>query len=175
MNAKVYIKKKESVPFYIKICPRDFISKYPEKVSGLVLIDPAIPEHKWLKRQLRKDKEKIDFDNFYDSFCIDSTKYSATIRNEFKNTFTTDSALVSGKGFPINIPITLIASNKTTQDKYSKDEIKIKVDLLNNYLKINPQIKLILTDKSGHYIYDTEPKLVINEIMTMFDKIKGSK
>jgi len=154
---------------------RYFISKYPEKISGLVLIDPAIPEHKWLKRQLRTDKEKIDFDNFYNSFCTDSIKYSTTIRNEFKNTFTTDSALVSGKGFPINIPITLIASNKMTQDKYSKEETKIKIDLLNSYLKINPRIKLILTDKSGHYIYDTEPKLVIKEIMTMLDKIKTNK
>jgi pimeloyl-ACP methyl ester carboxylesterase len=103
---------------------RYFVSKYPEKVCGLILIDPAIPEHKWLKRQLRTTEEKKEFDNFYNSFCTDSTNYSATIRNEFKNTFTTDSALVSGKGFPTNIPITLIASNKMTQDKYSKEETK---------------------------------------------------
>jgi len=153
---------------------RYFIDKYPGKVCGLILIDPALPEHKWKKRELRTDKEKIDFDNFYNSFCSDTTKYSATIRNEFKNAYTTDSSMVYGKGFSQNIPITLIASDKITKDKYSKEETKIKVDILNSYLKINPQIKLILTDKSGHFIYDTEPKLVINEIVAMVDKLKTS-
>jgi pimeloyl-ACP methyl ester carboxylesterase len=153
---------------------RYFTNKYPEKVCGLILIDPAIPEHKWKKRELRTDTEKIEFDSFYNSFCTDSTKYSATIRNEFRNTFTTDSSLVYGKGFPLNIPITLIGSNKTTKDKYSIEETKIKVELFNSYLKINPKIKLILTDKSGHYIYDSEAKLVINEIVSMVDKLKAS-
>lgn len=150
---------------------RYFVSKYPEKVCGLILIDPAIPELMWLKRELRADTEKIEFDNYYNSFCTD-TQYTATIRNEFKNTFTTDSSAVSGKGFPLNIPITLIGSSKISEDKYSKEETEIKVELLNSYLKINPQIKLILTDKSGHYIYDTEPELVINEIVTMLNKVK---
>ncbi len=153
---------------------RYFVSKYPEKVSGLLLIDPAIPEYRWKKRELRTDKEKIEFDNYYNSFCSDSTKYTATIRNESKHTSTTDSSSVYGLGFPLNIPITLIASNQITIDKYSKEEIKIKVELLNSYFKINPRIKLILTDKSGHYIYDTEPELVINEIVSIVNKIKTS-
>ncbi|MCW3075839.1 MAG: Prolyl aminopeptidase [Bacteroidetes bacterium] len=154
---------------------RYFVSQYPQKVCGLILIDPAIPEHKSLKRQLRTNTEKTDFDKLYNSFCTDSTKYSATIRNEFRNTFTTDSSLVSGKGFPLNIPITIIASNKITQHKYSIEETKIKVDLLKSYLKINPQIKLIFTDKSGHFIYDTEPTLVIREIAAILDNIKTNK
>jgi hypothetical protein len=123
---------------------------------------------------LRTDQEKIKFDSYYNSFCTDSIAYSATIRSEFKNTFTTDSSLVFGKGFPLHIPITLIASNKITDDKYSKKETKIKEELLNSYLKINPKIKLIFTNKSGHYIYDTEPKLVINEIISMAGKLKTS-
>jgi len=151
---------------------RYFVSKYPEKVCGLILIDPAIPELMWFKRELRADTEKIEFDSYYNSFCTD-TQYTATIRNEFKNTFTTDSSAVSGKGFPLNIPITLIGSSKISEDKYSKEETEIKVKLLNSYLKINPEIKLILTDKSGHYIYDTEPDLVINEIVTMLNKVKA--
>jgi pimeloyl-ACP methyl ester carboxylesterase len=153
---------------------RYFTSKYPEKVCGLILIDPAIPEHKWKKRELRTAAEKIEFDAFYNSFSSDSLKYSATIRNEFKNAFTTDSALIYGKGFPLNIPITLIGSIKTTKDKFSIEEIKIKVKLLNSYLEINPKIKLILTEKSGHYIFDSEPKLVINEILSIVNKFNIS-
>ncbi len=152
---------------------RYFVSKYPEKVCGLILIDPAIPEHKWKKRELRTETEKVEFDKFYNSFCSDSVNYTATIRNEFKNTFTTDSALVEGKGFPLTIPITLIGSNKITKDKYSKEENRIKVEFLKSYLKINPQIKLILTNKSGHFIHDDEPKLVTKEIVAIISKLKA--
>ncbi|MBK6836466.1 MAG: alpha/beta hydrolase [Bacteroidetes bacterium] len=152
---------------------RYFVSKYPEKVCGLILIDPAIPEHKWKKRELRTETEKVEFDKFYNSFCSDSVNYTATIRNEFKNTFTTDSALVEGKGFPLTIPITLIGSNKITKDKYSKEENRIKVEFLKSYLKINPQIKLILTNKSGHFIHDDEPKLVTKEIVAIINKLKA--
>jgi pimeloyl-ACP methyl ester carboxylesterase len=151
---------------------RYFVNKYPEKVCGLILIDPAIPEHKWKKRELRTETEKVEFDNFYNSFCTDSVNYTATIRNEFKNTFTTDSGLVAGKGFPLNIPITLIGSNKVSKDKYSKKENELKVDFLKSYLKINPQIKLILTNKSGHFIHDDEPKLVVKEIVSILNKLK---
>lgn len=148
---------------------RFFANKYPDKICGLILIDPALPEHRSMKRSQRTDKEKVEFDAFYNSFCTDSIKYSATIRSEFN---AADSASISGKNFPSNIPITIIASNKITKDKYSKADTKIKVDLLNAYLKTAPQIKLILTNKSGHFIHEDEPKLVVKEILLMINKIK---
>ncbi len=148
---------------------RFFANKYPDKICGLILIDPALPEHRSMKRALRTDKEKVEFDAFYNSFCTDSVKYSATIRSEFK---AADSTSISGKNFPSNIPITILASNKITKDKYSKADTKIKVDLLNAYLKTAPQIKLILTNKSGHFIHEDEPNLVIKEILLMINKIK---
>jgi pimeloyl-ACP methyl ester carboxylesterase len=147
---------------------RYFANKYPERVCGLILIDPAIPEYKWKKRMLRTEKEKIEFDKYYNSFCADSTKYSATIRSEFG---APDSASISGKNFPLNIPITILASNKCTKDKYSKEESEIKVDLLKNYLIVAPQIKLIFTNKSGHFIHEEEPGLVIDEILLMLKKL----
>jgi pimeloyl-ACP methyl ester carboxylesterase len=148
---------------------RYFANKYPEKVCGMILIDPAIPELKWKKRELRTPKEKKEFDNYYSTFSTDSAKYSATIRSEFK---AADSTSLSGKKLPSNIPITIIASNKTTKDKYSKEEIKIKVGLLKDYVKIAPQTKLVLTERSGHFIYEDEPKLVIKEIISILNKVR---
>lgn len=150
---------------------RYFVNKYPEKVKGLVLIDPAIPEHIWLKRQLRTELEKKEFDKYYESFCTDSIKYSKTIRNEFLNSFKNDSAEVAGKGFPLSIPITIIASNKISKIKYNAEEVKIKEELVKSYLKINPNIKLVFTDKAGHFIHDDQPKLVIGEINAILAKL----
>lgn len=153
------------------VIARYFVNKYADKVSGLVLIDPAIPEHKWLKRQLRTESEKKVFDTYYESFCRDSIKYSPTIRNEFLNTFKNDSADVAGKGFPVSIPVTLIASNKIVNIKYNAEEVKIKEELIRAYLKINPAIKLVFTNKAGHFIHDEQPKLVIDEIQAVLAKV----
>lgn len=157
------------------VIARYFVDKYPDKVNGLVLIDPAIPEHKWLKRQLRTESEKIEFDKYYESFCTDSINYTKTIRNEFRNTFKNDSAAVLGKGFPLSIPITLIASNKVSNIKYNQEEVKIKVELVKSYLNINPNINLIFTDKAGHFIHDEQPKLIIKEITAMLSKLSSKK
>ena len=151
---------------------RYFVNKYPDKVSGLILIDPAIPELKSRKRALRTDEEKTQFDNFYKAFYSDTVKFSQTIKSEFKNFYTTDSTLLVGKNFPTTIPITIIASNKTTKEKYSKEDIAIKVELLKDYIKTASQINLVFTHKSGHFIYSDQPKLVIKEITAMADKLK---
>ena len=152
---------------------RYFIDKYPDKALGAILIDPALPELKSKRRTLRTAEEKIEFDKYYNSFSTDSTKYSAIIRNEFRNFYASDSSSVANKGFPKTIPLTIIGSIKTTKDKYSKEDNAIKTDIFNEYLKMAPHIKLVLTDKSGHFIHDEEPKLVTDEILLMLKKIKG--
>lgn len=153
---------------------RYFASKYPNKVSGLVLIDPAIPELLQRKRELRTESEKTQFDNCYKSFYSDSVPYSATIKSEFKEFYTTDLTLLSDKTLPVNIPLTIIASNKVTDEKYKQQDVAIKEELLKSYVKSAPQLKLVLTDKSGHFIYSDEPELVIKEIITLTNKIKNN-
>ncbi|MBL7911334.1 MAG: alpha/beta hydrolase [Bacteroidia bacterium] len=152
---------------------RYFIDKYPGKVCGAVLIDPALPELKPMRRALRTTEEKIEFDKYYNSFITDSTKYSAIIRNEFRNFYTTDSVSVANKGFINTIPTTIIGSVKATKDKYGKEDNTIKTELFNDYVKKFPQIKLVLTNKSGHFIHDEEPKLISDEILLVIKKIKG--
>ena len=151
---------------------RYFANKNPEKLRGLLLIDSAIPEWKNKKRALRTETEKVDFDKFYNSFCTDSSKYSATIRSEFKNSFENDSVLIADKGFPTKIPVSMIVSSKVTKDKYSSKEMEQKFDLVKSYLKSAPHIRLVFTNRSGHFIHEDEPKLVIKEINFLLSKIR---
>jgi pimeloyl-ACP methyl ester carboxylesterase len=150
---------------------RYFTDKYPTQVCALVLIDPAIPELKERKLKLRTESEKKELDVYYQSFCTDTITYTPTIRNEFKNTFQNDSIDVFGKGFSSCIPITIIASNKLTKEKYSKEDNEIKMGLINKYKAINPAIKIVLTNKSGHFIHDEEPKLVCKELLYVLKKV----
>lgn len=153
---------------------RYFASQYPGKVLGLVLIDPTIPELRWKKRALRTAEEKIQYDAFYKAFYADSSSYPPTVKSEFKSLYTSDSILMADKSFPRKIPVTVIASVKTTREKYSKEDNEIKISLLSEYVKSAQQIKLVLTRKAGHFIHNDQPGLVTGEIRAMAAAIKSA-
>ncbi len=155
---------------------RYYQSKFPDKIIGMLLIDPAIPELWHKKIALRTTDEQKEFDAYYKTFYTDSVKYSATIRNEFKQFFNSDSASMVNKVLPTKIPLTLLVSTKVTTEKYSAKEVQLKIGEINtNYNKQAPQARIIFTDKSGHFIHDDEPELVLKEILLLMKSItKGN-
>lgn len=156
---------------------RYFASKYPQKVKGLILIDPALPEIKSKQRALRTPEENAKADSaFYVNFTIEPT-IPQTVKNELKYYPKGDSAVMDTITLSKKIPITIIASVKPGDDKYNQEDLNIKTARLKNFLIEAPQAKLILTEKSGHFIYEDEPTLVTNEIASMIKamRMKGKK
>ncbi|MGZ3863171.1 MAG: alpha/beta fold hydrolase [Bacteroidia bacterium] len=152
-----------------------FTYKHPEKVIGLIILDSPDISYRSKRRALRTETEKLKFDSLPGAYYMDNGEFSETIKSELKNTRTVDSALLAGKKIPVKIPLTFIASTQVSEDKYSKQDNEIKLGLLKGQLKTNPKMKLILTEKSGHFIYEDEPKLVISEIASMVNRIRNSK
>lgn len=74
--------------------------------------------------------------------------------------------------FPKNIPVSIIATFRIGQG-VTQEERALKRRLIENWMKEAPQIKLISTIKSGHYIQDSEPELVISEVELMVKKIRS--
>ncbi|HTA84507.1 MAG TPA: alpha/beta hydrolase [Bacteroidia bacterium] len=152
---------------------RYFTNKYPEKVAGMVFIDPTSIEILNKKRAVRTDVDRMKYDSINKSTYSDTLNFSKTIRNEYYNFYTTDTILVKGKDIPNNIPVTILASRKYNNEKYNKEDIDLKLELYNSWVKKAPQIKLIVTEKSGHAIQVDEPKLVIKEITSMYNNLKS--
>ena len=90
------------------------------------------------------------------------------IQNEFKE-FENSSFKLRNIKMPTNIPITILASFKGLE---TKEDFQIRESLFNDWQKDAPQMKIIKTEKSGHYVHRDEPELVINEILNMIDKLK---
>jgi pimeloyl-ACP methyl ester carboxylesterase len=154
---------------------RYYVNKYPENVLGLLLIDPSVPELRAKKRELRNEEEKVQLDNYYKSFYSDTAKYPETLKRESRSTNFTDTMYLKGKSFPSSIPVTIIASIQVTKDKYSKQDNAIKAALLEDYKKDTPQLRLVFTKKSGHFIHEEEPELVMKEVKLLMDKVKAAK
>jgi hypothetical protein len=57
----------------------------------------------------------------------------------------------------------------------TEEDRKIKKELFDQWLTQASQIKLIATTKSGHYIQDSEPELLIDEVKLMVEKLRTEK
>jgi len=150
---------------------RYFANKYPEKVAGLILIDPSSIEALQKKRAIRSREDRVTYDSINKLTYKDASANETA--NEFKNFYLTDTLLLKGIYFSTSLPITIIASTKKSKEKYGNMDTDIKIDLYKSWIQKSPQVKLVLTDKASHSIHNEQPKLVIDEITSMYNKLSG--
>lgn len=145
---------------------RKFLSMYPQKVCGLVLIDPT-PENlvDTLISQLPIEYQQPARDAMQQEFeAMISTFPEGGIKEEYKaieQCYTQARALNNTTAIPVQI----ISSMKVTEgtSETSISTAKLLRDELLSQLCTGPQ-KHILTYNSGHYIQMEEPQLVSEAI-----------
>lgn len=150
---------------------------YPDKVAGLILIDPASEKYDDEVRKGLDPKEirKIDSLDYVLVPWTRDERVPISIRSEYQNFKTTDKELIKNTKFPVDKPVTVISSSRYSdiekKEQLSQREVDIWVKLHNDWKKEAPQIRHIMTEKSGHYIHNEEPELIIKEIRLMLDRI----
>jgi pimeloyl-ACP methyl ester carboxylesterase len=147
---------------------RNFQDIYPEKVIGLIMVDPS---HELLFETIFASKPKEQADGMRNGLKDFYASKPLGIQNEF-NALSDNEEKMKAIKFPSNIPITLLASYQTPPSPFAPEDIEIKQKLFNNWIKEAPQTKLVSTVKSGHYIHYSEPAIVIDEIKEMIKKVK---
>ena len=161
---------------YIMRC---FVSMYPAEVAGLIFIDPAVEVQFKRSKELRLGVDRTEFEKEYYSFLTATGRNQGFI-SEAKYMFDNDTSGYSTNGkiarnlrIPANIPVTLFASSQYDASvPYAKEDNEVRLDYFRNLKQSIPQIKLIETNKSGHYIYAMEPELVIAEIKRMVEELR---
>lgn len=154
---------------------RYFEIKNPSRVAGMVLVDPS---DEYLTSEVRRIKSE-KWNRYLDSIrivMINDTTSSVGQRQELKYDKNIDSVMRTVRT-TTKIPVTLIESNKIIdQDLMTEDVIEIKKKLYRR-LKAEqlPQMTIISTDKSGHFIQLDEPQLVINAIKEMIKELDESQ
>ena len=144
---------------------RYFAHLYPEKVGGIVLIDPSV---EFLDTEIRNSKTPAEIES-YDSLYEHGRDPSWTegVSRE-ANYFRENEKLLREKGiqFPQNIPTTVITAMNMGESsfKFLRGVSKIKADLHKRWVSNSPHIRLVLAQKSGHYVHYDEPQLVIDEV-----------
>jgi len=161
---------------YIMRC---FEHLYPHTISGMVFIDPS---HEFEYKQgleIRSDSDKIVFKNEFKKFSRLEGKYKGH-KAESKKCFDFDTLGFSSNQnsvrqipIPNEIPITiLIARLADVDNDYVEKEMEYRIHFFENWKATNKQIKVMSVFKSGHFIQNEEPKLVIEEINEVIAKSK---
>jgi pimeloyl-ACP methyl ester carboxylesterase len=171
-----YILVGQSLGGYIMRC---FVSMYPETVSGMVFVEPAHEYEFKNGLEIRSDSDKVVFRAEFKSYLKVEGRTKGH-QAESKQCFDFDSAgfstnqrIVKDLKLPITIPITVLIARKVDADNdYINKEMEYRLSYFENWKTINPQIKVISTFKSGHFIELDEPHLVVDEINEMIAKTK---
>lgn len=158
---------------------RCFVNMYPDKVSGMVFLDPAHEEEFKNGMAIRTDSDKVVFTEQFKTFSKVKGKTKGH-HAESKQCFDFDSLgyssnqkILKRTQLPTSIPITIILSTEADIDNdYIDKEMEFRNQYFNNWKTLNPQTKIISAAKTGYFIQMEEPKMVVNEINELIEKIK---
>lgn len=151
---------------------RFFAHEYPQETAGLILID-ATPE--WQDEEIKKslsDREKFQFDSLRERWKAGDELWTLGQRKESEQ-IQVSQEIIQQLKMPDNIPITVLTATNMppSQFPFLRSAIDAKVRLHKQWLQDAPQIKHIITNKSGHHIHVDEPELVVNEIRKMVEGV----
>ncbi|HZI87431.1 MAG TPA: alpha/beta fold hydrolase [Pyrinomonadaceae bacterium] len=142
---------------------RVFAGMYPTEVSGLVLIDPSQEAFNAYLRlnpppTLKEEEAKI-------------AKAPQGVRDEYDAVQATYEQAQSAK-VPSGVPVILLTA---TQDSGMPAEMKrVWAEKQKEWIAKVPGGKLVVAEKSGHFIQAQEPDLVIAAIKEVMEKQKRS-
>jgi pimeloyl-ACP methyl ester carboxylesterase len=173
-----YILVGHSLGGYVIRC---FQKMYPKKVAGLIYIDSAYETEFRNCMAVRDETDKIKYTekqktslnrsdrtkghNAESIYCFD---HDAT-------GYATNQKIVKDINIPNNIPITVYMSTMLDDSNpYSKKEMEARLKYYDNWKKQAPQMKLVTTSKSGHFIQVDEPNLIIDGVTEMLEKVKAN-
>lgn len=152
---------------------------YPKKVAGLIFIDGGYEREYIDGLKIRQQGDKDKYTELFKTFLNvpDRSKghndESACVFNFDSTKYSTDGKIVKDLKLPKNIPISVYLTELIDeQDPYSKQQKEIRLSYFESWKKASPQLKIITTSKSGHFIQLDEPNLIIDGITEMLNKVK---
>lgn len=148
---------------------RHFIELYPEKVSGMVMIDSY---HENLFKMLRASVSESDWEKYLGTGNVnkDTLRGFESERVEFMET------VLSNDDFkiPTEIPVHILTSLEQPDDtnRFVNIVMDLHEKLSLSFVTENENVNQTITKSSGHLIYLDEPELIIGAIENIIRRIE---
>lgn len=138
---------------------RKYQQSFPSKVAGLFLIDPT---NEYVYEEVFKQMSPESADSMKTAWDNSFKKQTIGTYNEWKEVYTIDK-IMRNNPLPTNIPITILISYQGNNFN-TKKNIQIRKRLSSDWKKDKPNVKILSTTNSGHYIHLGEPEWVVTEL-----------
>lgn len=138
---------------------RKYQELFPSKIKGLFLIDPT---NEYLYEEVFKAMSQSAADSMKAAW--DSSFKSGTpgVYAEWKEVYAND-LLMRNCPLPTDIPITILASYQANSF-LTVENARIKKEQFSAWQKDKPNVKIVNTSNSGHYIHLGEPEWVVQQL-----------
>ena len=146
---------------------RNYSAAYSDNIFGILLVDPENPRDVEIIKEIDPIKgpaeiaaiKTNDYNVSAGRWCFLDAVWSKTEANDFNDIG--------------DIPVTLIATTMRHEDPETifNSDIGRKRwgEIQQEWVRTFPQGKFISTDKSGHFIQDSEPDLVLRELLLLIN------
>jgi pimeloyl-ACP methyl ester carboxylesterase len=146
---------------------RKYQQSFPSKVTGLFLIDPT---NEYIYEEVFKQMTQTAADSMKTAWDNSYKKGSIGVYNEWKEAYNIDQ-IMRIYPLPKDIPITILASYQESTF-LTKKNAEIKKEQFSDWKRNKPNVKILNTTNSGHYIHLGEPEWVVRELEKYLKSIK---
>jgi pimeloyl-ACP methyl ester carboxylesterase len=146
---------------------RKYQESFPAQVAGLFLIDPT---NEYLYEEVFNEMSQQSADSMKTAWDKSFEKQPIGVYNEWKEVYDNDQ-LMRAYPLPSDIPVTILASYQESAFLTEKNA-RIKKELFAEWQKGKPNVEVLNTSNSGHYIHLGEPEWVISELETFLENLK---
>lgn len=146
---------------------RKYQESFPSKVAGLFLIDPT---NEYVYDEIFKQMSPESADSMKTAWDNSYNKQPIGVYNEWKEVYNIDK-IMRKNPLPTGIPITILVSYQGNKFN-TKKNIQIRKKLSSDWKRDKPNVKILNTTNSGHYIHFGEPEWVITELEAYLEKLK---
>lgn len=138
---------------------RKYQELFPSKIKGLFLIDPT---NEYLYEEVFKAMSQSAADSMKAAWDASFKSGTPGVYAEWKEVYAND-LLMRNCPLPTDIPITILASYQANSF-LTVENARIKKEQFSAWQKDRPNVKIINTSNSGHYIHLGEPEWVARQL-----------
>ena len=146
---------------------RKYQQSFPSKVAGLFLIDPT---NEYVYEEIFKQMSQESADSMKTEWDNNFKKQPIGVYNEWKEVYNIDK-IMRNYPLPTSIPITILISYQENNFN-TKKNIQIRKKHSSDWQRDKPNVKILSTTNSGHYIHLGDPEWVITELETYLKNLK---
>lgn len=140
---------------------RYFAAKYPDRISGLVLVDPSHERQYRLYADLKKGKERTRY-----------LEHEGGKNGERLNLLKSAEEVAALKPLRSDLPLIVLSARPKGSDP-EDPYLKINKRLHTELGEISRNGKTVAVDDCGHFIQLDKPEAVVNAVKTVFDRARN--